>query len=232
MSHGSPNGRSTPRRPQSAARWTPTFERISTDKRRRVLDCAKRAFARNGYAGANVNTVARDAGISVGSLYQYFQTKENLFLTLIEESHGTLTRVIDEIFNAVPGFFQRAEALLRAAVEWSRKDPDLLNLSIACTTQELAPLAAKLSGRIESVAAERYREMVAEGKRRGEIDAGLSETVAAFCLDNLFLIVQFSFGSAYYRERLSQFLGSRAVNDEAAVIRGVMDFIRRALRKS
>jgi len=63
-------------------------------------------------------------------------------LTLIEESHGTLTTVIDDILGRRPGFFERVEELLRAAVEWSRKDPDLLNLSVACTTEELAPLAA------------------------------------------------------------------------------------------
>ncbi len=195
-----------------------------------MLDCAKRAFARRGYSGANVNVVAREAGISVGSLYQYFQTKENLFLTLIEESHATLTSVIDEIFARVPGFFDRVEALLRAAVEWSQKDPDLLNLYIACTTEELAPLAAKLSGRIESVAARRYSQMVAEAKERGEIDTDLSEPATAFCLDNLFLIVQFSFGSEYYRERLRLFLGESAAHEAEAVVQGVMGFIRRALR--
>jgi len=195
-----------------------------------VLDCAKRAFARRGYSGANVNLVARDAGISVGSLYQYFKNKENMFLTLIEESHSTLTGVIDEIFSRIPGFFDRVEALLRAAVEWSQKDPDLLNLYIACTTAELAPLAAKLSGRIESVAAERYATMVAEAKRNREIETNVSEPATAFCLDNLFLIVQFSFGSAYYRERLRLFLGKAAEQDTEAVIRGVMGFIRGALQ--
>jgi len=212
------------------ARWTETFERIPDDKRRRVLDCAKRAFARRGYSGANVNVIAEEAGISVGSLYQYFQTKENLFLTLIEESHATLITVIDDIFARIPGFFGRIEALLRAAVEWSQKDPDLLNLYIACTTAELAPLAAKLSGNIESVAAERYAQMVSEAKRRGEVDAGVTETATAFCLDNLFLIVQFSFGSEYYRERLGLFLGTQAARQPEAVVQGVLDFIRRALR--
>ena len=222
MSHRSFRGR-------SASRWTQTFERISPQKRRRVLDCAKRAFARRGYSGANVNVVAKEAGISVGSLYQYFQTKENLFLTLIEESHATLSAVVDDIFSRVPGFFQRVEALLRAAVEWSQKDPDLLNLYIACTTEELAPLAAKLSGRIESVAALRYSQMVVEAKKRGELDAGLPEAMTAFCLDNLFLIVQFSFGSEYYRERLGLFLGEKAAHDAETVVQGVMGFIRRAL---
>lgn len=216
-------------RAEGSARWTATFERIPEDKRRRVLDCAKREFGRHGYAGTNVNVVAREARISVGSLYQYFRTKENLFLTLIEESHVTLASVIDGIFSRIPLFFDRIEALLHAAVEWSLKDPDLLNLYLACTTEELAPLAAKLSGRIEGVASERYRRMVADAKRSGEVDPGVDEAAAAFCLDNLFLVVQFSFGSAYYRERLGLFLGPPAAADPETVVRGVMSFIRRAL---
>jgi AcrR family transcriptional regulator len=213
----------------SRSRWTPTFDRIAEDKRKRVLDCAKRAFARDGYEGTNVNNVAREAGISVGSLYQYFRSKEDLFLSLIEESHGTLMSVIGEIFDRWPGFFERVEALLRAAVEWSQKDPDLLNLYIACTTEEMAPLAAKLSGRIESVAAEKYPAMVAEAKARGEIRADADEAATAFCLDNLFLIVQFSFASAYYRERLGLFLGTPASRNGEDVVRGVLSFIRGAL---
>ena len=54
------------KRRQPARRWTPTFERICEQKRRRVLDAAKKAFAHHGYAGTNVNLVAREAWISVG----------------------------------------------------------------------------------------------------------------------------------------------------------------------
>lgn len=212
-------------------RWTETFERIPEDKRRRVLSAAKTAFARNGFAGTNVNLVAREAGISVGSLYQYFRTKEDIFLALIEGSHKYLSDTIDGIFAREEGFLARVEALLRMAVDTSMEDPALLNLYIACTTEELAPLAGKLSGRIESVAAGRYRKMLSEAKERGELRDDVEETTAAFCLDNLFMIVQFSFGSAYYRERLSLFLGKRAASDPQRVIRGTLDFIRGALMK-
>jgi AcrR family transcriptional regulator len=210
-------------------RWTGTFERISEDKRQRVLESAKRAFARNGYAGTNVNLVAKDAGISVGSLYQYFRTKEDIFLALIEYSHGLLASIIDDIFAREPCFFERVEAILKVAVESSVSDPELLNLYIACTTEELAPLAAKLSGRIESIAAVKYREMVTEAKRRKEIRADADDAATAFCMDNLFMLVQFSFGSAYYRERLRLFLGEGAAADQKTVIACVADFIRRAL---
>lgn len=38
-------------------RWTPVIERIPDEKRRRVLESAMSAFARNGFAGTNVNHI-------------------------------------------------------------------------------------------------------------------------------------------------------------------------------
>jgi TetR/AcrR family transcriptional regulator len=212
-----------------ARRWTDTFERIPDGKRQRVLERAKSAFARHGFGGTNVNLIAQEAGISVGSLYQYFRSKEDIFLALIEHSHGILTTIIEGIFERETAFFPRVEAILKAAVTASRTDPELLNLYIACTTEELAPLAARLSGRIEDVAVALYRRMVVQGRERGEIRSDADEAATAFCLDNLFMMVQFSYGSAYYKERLALFLGKGAAARPSGVLRGVMDFIRRAL---
>jgi TetR/AcrR family transcriptional regulator len=216
-------------RKEAVKRWTATFDKIPEEKRKRVLDSAKRAFAHHGYAGTNVNLVAQEAGISVGSLYQYFRTKEDIFLALIEYSHGLLAGIIDGIFASDPGFLPRVRRILDAAVESSTSDPELLNLYIACTTEELAPLAAKLTGSIESITAGRYRQMVSEAKARGEIRADADEAATAFCLDNLFMAVQFSFGSAYYKERLALFVGKAALARPAIVKEGVLEFIRRSL---
>ena len=79
------------------------------------------------------------------------------------------------------------------------------------------------------MAAERYREMVSAAIESGEIRADADAAAVSFCLDNLFLIVQFSFGSAYYRERLALFLGRKVAARPREVVDGVMDFIRHAL---
>jgi AcrR family transcriptional regulator len=187
-------------------RWTPTFERLPEEKRERVLAAARRAFGAHGFAGANINKIADDAGISVGSMYKYVRTKEDLFLALIEESHAQIEGTIDGILAANKGFKERAAALLEAAVRSSLEDPDSVRLYIACTTEELSSLAGRLSSRIEAVSAVRYRAMVAEAKARGELDASLDDGWAAFFLDDLLLLAQFSSGSLYYRERLRLFL--------------------------
>lgn len=209
-------------------RWTATFERLPEGKRERVLGAARRAFSASGYAGANINGIASEAGISIGSLYKYFRTKEDLFLALIEEYHGLIERSIDDILSSYSGFFERVDALLVAAAESAARYPESVRIYLACGTEELAPLAARLSVNIEEVSATRYRAMVVEAQTRGEVDPSLDPGWAAFFLDDLFLMLQYSFGSEYYRERLRLFTGGHQELD-TAVLR-LRTFIERALR--
>lgn len=209
-------------------RWTPLFARLPEEKRRRVLDCAKAAFARYGYAGTNVNRIAEEADISVGALYKYFRTKDELFLALIEGAYELLDRTVAELFARHAGFYERLEALLRAAVDSAREDPDLVRLYLACTTDELSGLAERLSGRLESISAERYRALVAEAAARGEIAPVEDPGAAAFILDDLLLLLQFSYASSYYRERLRLFVGPAALEDPEALVASCLSFLRRA----
>lgn len=215
--------------PRRSQRYTATFARLPDDKRRRVLDHARRVFARDGFAGTNVNEIAAGAGISVGALYKYFRTKEDLFLTLIEEAHATLERVLSGIAEPEGGLLQKIESVLAAAIEFSEREPELVQIYLDCTTQNLAPLAAKLSRNIETISATTYRRLVELAKARGEIAADVDPAFAAFCLDNLFLIVQFSYGSRYFRERLRVFTGEDMPERRADVVAGVAAFAKRAL---
>lgn len=59
--------------------------RKDAEKRRRILDEAKRMFAEDGFERTSMGTVAERAGIPVGSLYTYFDSKETLLGAIIEE---------------------------------------------------------------------------------------------------------------------------------------------------
>ena len=54
-------------------------------KRRQVMDGARAAFLSAGFDGASMNDIARAAGVSKGTLYAYFDSKEQLFEALIRE---------------------------------------------------------------------------------------------------------------------------------------------------
>lgn len=53
------------------------------DKARQILDGARRIFLRDGFDGASMNDIVRAAGVSKGTVYVYFPSKEALFAALI-----------------------------------------------------------------------------------------------------------------------------------------------------
>jgi AcrR family transcriptional regulator len=57
-------------------------------KRRQIMEGARTVFFSGGFDGASMNDVARAAGVSKGTLYAYFDSKEQLFEALIREDRG------------------------------------------------------------------------------------------------------------------------------------------------
>lgn len=54
-----------------------------SQKRLQILEGARKVFLEDGFAGASMNEIARVSGVSKGTLYVYFQSKEALFEALI-----------------------------------------------------------------------------------------------------------------------------------------------------
>ena len=57
-----------------------------------ILEAAARVFTRDGYVDARMSDVAQEAGLSLGGLYRYFENKEDLFSSVIQDIHEELFR--------------------------------------------------------------------------------------------------------------------------------------------
>src|SRR4051812_46501514 len=55
-------------------------------RRRRIQEAARTVLAERGYAGASIELIARAAQLSVGAIYLYFRSKEDLYISLIEDT--------------------------------------------------------------------------------------------------------------------------------------------------
>jgi AcrR family transcriptional regulator len=71
---------------------TPTPRQM--ERRQRILRAAKNQFARFGFAVTDMAAVAASAGVGKGTLYTYFESKEKLYLTVIE---GELDRAFAQV---------------------------------------------------------------------------------------------------------------------------------------
>lgn len=208
-----------------------TFDNIAEDRKQTVLNVAIAEFAANGYNATNINVIARKAGISIGSMYSYFESKEALFLTIIDSGYHLLESALQEAVEHTNDIFELFEKLLRASKYYAVSYPELNQIYLDMTTQGLSQLSSKLSKQMESITAKLYCDFISRAKTSGSVSQEVDAQLVSFCLDNLILMFQFSFTSDYYKERMKIFLGSEAADDEERIIQGVMGFIRKALAK-
>lgn len=64
---------------------------------RQIVEAAARVFEERGYAGANTNRIAERAGVSIGSLYQYFPNKESILAVLLEQHTQEVANAVEAI---------------------------------------------------------------------------------------------------------------------------------------
>lgn len=68
-------------------------------KRDQILDGAKRCFLRVGFEAASMNAITAEAGVSKGTIYVYFQSKEELFVALIGRERGKMLDMAEHELN-------------------------------------------------------------------------------------------------------------------------------------
>lgn len=72
-----------------------TFERLTKEKKERLLQAALKEFSRVPYHEASINRIIEEATISRGSFYQYFKDKEDLYQHLLQSYKQKLKELID-----------------------------------------------------------------------------------------------------------------------------------------
>ena len=74
----------------------PRREREKQQRRQDILEAAKKVFADDGFDNANLDDIAARCELSKGSLYYYFASKEELFLSVLEEGFQKFSQKLDE----------------------------------------------------------------------------------------------------------------------------------------
>jgi AcrR family transcriptional regulator len=108
----------SPRRKPKQARAQQTIEV--------VLDGAARVLARRGYAAATTNRIAAEAGVSVGTVYEYFAGKDAVFEALIQREIGALVQAFQARgFGREARLEDEVHGLIAAGMQAMRHGPEL-----------------------------------------------------------------------------------------------------------
>ena len=191
----------------------------ATEMRLRILDGAHRAMLAGGYRGTTMPAIAAEADVSVGLLYRYFDSKEELYLAMCEwvtqaqldELAAQMGQIADprqRLARAVGHFVESLEAERWGAIittGWAEAD----------VNPALRDLLRRRCDQIRAFATMFLREAVARGEVEQEVDIEELSLAATMLMDGVV---------AHQAEMGDRF-------DPALVERSVIALIGRTLRR-
>jgi AcrR family transcriptional regulator len=203
---------------------SPRWRRRPAERPEEILSAALEVFADDGLAGARVSDIAARAGISKGTLYLYFNSKEELFREAIRTRVANLLASLSSA--APPGEPKERLARFIDALWSDLQCPRFAKLHRLIQAElhhfpELARFyATEISGKVTSLIA----EIVAEG-----VEAGVFRDVEPYVAARMVmgLLVQHAVW-AHRREIYSHLRG----RNEEVLVEEVRDFVFHALAAS
>ena len=204
------------------------FERIGKEKQKLIMQTAISEFASLGYNGTNVNQIAQKAHVSVGSLYKYFSSKEDLFLSMVRYGADILQKTLDEVLQGEEDILVKVEKVLRIIQRHSRVNRDMIRLYHEMTIQSNQALVHSAVIGMESVTSQLYSGLVKKAQEDGDARKDFDPRMFAFLLDNLFMMLQFSYSCDYYKERFKIFVDEDVFAKDDFVVEQTLAFIKAA----
>jgi AcrR family transcriptional regulator len=144
-----------------------------------ILEAAFEEFVDKGYAATRLEDVAARAGVTKGTIYFYFETKENLFVTMIRELsrpiHEELEGFLGDHKGTTREFVRAYLGFIYKVIAEDAHFREILRLLIA-EAHRFPALVDEHDQRCGTPIMERLRQGLEEGSNRGEIrSAGLLE---------------------------------------------------------
>lgn len=111
------------------------FNNLKPEKQKQIINAAIKEFVRNGFEKASTNEIVKRANISKGSLFNYFNSKKDLYMYLIEYSSKAIVNLNEEIDLSETDLFKRIERVALQKFYVQQKYPQAFEF-LASTKQE------------------------------------------------------------------------------------------------
>ncbi|WP_369683931.1 TetR/AcrR family transcriptional regulator [Evansella sp. LMS18] len=150
------------------------FESLDQEKQERIINAAIKEFVKTGYDKASTNEIVKEAGISKGSLFHYFNNKKDLYLYILDH---TLKVIEDNIYTEInfseTDIFKRIGQIGRTKLEVMTTYPqifDFLKSAAADDSPEVKPDFEEKQKKVLAQGFEKIYENIDWSKFREGID--------------------------------------------------------------
>lgn len=204
------------------------LKKLSDDKLAEILEVGITEFAEKGPDGANINVIAKKAGISVGVLYKYYDNKEMFFQACLKRSLNVLESVLRDILDRDDKLLLIAEKIIRAVLHYSRGYSNYVKMYNVITSGSSQKYASVYAKEIESLTSKIYTEFIERAIRDKDIRDDINPKFFAFFFDNLLMMLQFSYSCDYYKERAKIYCGEDIFSNDEKVVAELLKFLESA----
>jgi len=180
---------------------TEVFKRLKKEKQEVLFKAAAEEFAVQGYKNASMNSLAKTAGVSKGSIFQYFRSKETLFDYVLAAATARVKNYLREVRDdsAEYDFFSRLESLFLAGFHFIRNHPYLARIYFHLLQSGDSPFGTGKLKALHRKAHSFLEELVREGMKKGDIRPDIDVEKSVYLLN----IVSNSLLRSYYIEFLA-----------------------------
>lgn len=161
-----------------------TFVNLPQERQAAILRAAVSEFAEQGYQRASVNNIVRTLAIAKGSLYQYFDNKEALFLHVFDHFRDTVKQHVRQAVSAATtDLFQAARAVLLAGIDFIDRHPEYFRLYLRVLSEQGTPRREELLAKVRLFSLEYFGPLCEAARATGLLCPQVSTPTAVFIID-------------------------------------------------
>jgi len=184
----------------------PTFSNIAPEKRERVLKEAARLFATRGFAETDMAELASRAAVSKGSLYDYFESKEDLYLSVCRDALARSRRAVYGGIKPDWDIYRQIDHIFRKGTAFARANPEYVRMYLNVSASGMEQFADKLTLEVEGYTSDHLKVLLKQGIEDGIVRSDVDVNLAAFLINSIYIIFLASLVSRHYQIRMKEYL--------------------------
>jgi AcrR family transcriptional regulator len=103
-------------------------ERERQARREEILRAAEKVFAQNGFHATTVAEIARESEFAIGTLYQFFKNKEDLYYTMMIEKIKLMYTTLQKEIEATEKFLEKLSCLVDVVLSFIEQNVDFFKI--------------------------------------------------------------------------------------------------------
>lgn len=208
------------------------FDHISPGKRERILHAAAGLFAERGFARADVGEIAQRAGVAKGSLYNYFHSKEDIYLSACMDGLDRSRSAVYDGIQSEWDIYRQIDHIFRQGVSFALDHPEYVRLYLNNSSAGMERFAGRLTREVEKQTSDHLKKLIGEGKARGIVRRDIDADLTAYLINSLYIMFVVSLISRHFQIRMREYLGIEGELNGANVehhLTMLIDMIRKFL---